>query len=447
MASGLRVFAFVATACLVFSPAHGGTAHGGTEGSLMAIHPDGGDEDGQPAPGARRRWWRRPLLLLAIVAGFVLVALVAKWLAGGGNQSHGRPPAAVGVAMAVRADVPVRLSALGTVQPTVTATVRTQIPGVLFKLFFADGQMVRAGELLAQIDPRPYELALAQARANLARDQAQLQVAATDLKRFETLLAQDSIARQQVETQRATVAQLQGTVAADRAAIGTAELNLGYTRIRAPVTGRAGIRTADIGNYLTASDSNGIVVVTTLAPIDVEFSLPQAQLAMIGRTAGSGAGLPVTALDQTDGSVIASGRFLTLDNAVDATTGTVRAKARFANADGRLFPGEFVNVSIEVHILKQVVTVPVSAVRHGAPGDFVYAVQPDSRVKLHPVRTGPATATSIAILSGLEAGTRVVTEGADGLEDGAKVVVPGARPPGAADKDGAGGGGRRAGGR
>ena len=336
---------------------------------------------------------------------------------------------------ATTTDMPVSVTALGTVQPIVTATVRTQLAGTLFKLFFRDGQMVREGQVLAQIDPRPYQLALAQAKANLARDEAQLAAAQVDLNRYETLLKQDSIASQQVDTQRATVRQLTGTIAADKAAIGTAQLNLTYTSVKAPVTGRAGIRQVDIGNYLTPSDSNGIVVVTQLDPIDVAFSLPQAQLSAIGHAAGAGSGLPVQARNQDDNNVIVTGRFLTFDNQVDTTTGTVKAKARFDNTGNALFPSQFVNVSMLVNTLHNVVTVPVSAVRHGAPGDFVFVLQGDRTVKLTPVKIGPSANGQVAIASGLAAGATVVIEGADGLEDGSTVRLPG-------DKGGPGAGGR-----
>ncbi|TCM22105.1 multidrug efflux system membrane fusion protein [Novosphingobium sp. PhB165] len=393
----------------------------------MAIEGQAGEDpagryEGETPPVKRRK----PLLIaLLILAALVLVALGVRHFATKARESNGRPAAAVNVGKAVRADVPVNISALGTVQPVVTATVRTQLAGTLFKLFFQDGQMVRQGQVLAQIDPRPYALALAQAKANLARDQAQLAAAQVDLGRYQTLLRQDSIASQQVDTQRATVHQLVATVAADRAGIGTAQLNLEYTSVKAPVTGRAGIRQVDIGNYLTPSDTNGIVVVTQLDPIDVTFSVPQAQLSAIGHEAGSGAGLPVQARDQNSLAQITAGHFLTFDNQVDTTTGTVKAKARFDNSGNALFPSQFVNVSMLVQTLHGVVTVPVGAVRHGAPGDFVFVLQPDHTVKLVPVKIGPSTADRIAILSGLAAGSTVVTEGADGLEDGASVRLPG----------------------
>lgn len=409
-------------------------------GSPDTVSPPYAPPPGERETGGRRRSWRAVAIIALLLIG---VALGARWLTKrSGERDHGRPPAAVGVAKAVKGDMAVNVAALGTVQPIVTATVRPQLSGTLFKLFFRDGQRVQQGQILAQIDPRPYQLALAQARANLARDTAQLAAAQVDLNRYTTLLRQDSIASQQVDTQRATVRQLTGTAAADRAAIGSAQLNLGYTAIKSPITGRAGIRQVDIGNYLTPSDTNGIVVVTQEDPIDVAFSLPQTQLSSIGDTAGSGAGLPVRAMDQNDNHLLSNGRFLTFDNQVDSTTGTVKAKARFDNAGHALFPGQFVNVAMLVRTLHDAVTVPVAAVRHGAPGDFVFVLQPDHSVKLVKVTVGPSDTQRIAILSGVQAGQTVVVEGADGLEDGSQVRLPG-------EKGGPGGGqgGRQGGGK
>lgn len=331
------------------------------------------------------------------------------------------------------ADVPVTLSAIGTVQPIVTATVRTQLAGTLFSLNFQEGQQVTKGQLLAQIDPRPYQLALAQAQANLTRDESTLDQARADLERYRTLLAQDSIARQQVDTQAASVKQLEGTVAADRAAIGTATLNLNYTAITAPVSGKAGLRQVDLGNYLTPGDANGIVVITQTTPIDVSFTISQTQLPPVQDQLSKGSKLSVTVTDQSGQRVLAQGEFLTFDNQIDATSGTVRAKARFANDDGRLFPNQFVNVMLVVQTLQQAVTVPVSSVRHGAQGDFVFVLQPDQSVKLQSVQMGQMAGQVVVISKGLEAGQTVITEGADNLNDGSRVTLAGA---GAGTKNG-----------
>jgi multidrug efflux system membrane fusion protein len=367
-------------------------------------------------------------------ATLVLIGLVfAGWLIWhfalrGGSAAppnpRGRPSATVGVAKAELADVPVNLSAIGTVQPVVVATVRPQLAGTLFSIDFEEGQLVTKGQLLAQMDPRPYRLALSQAEGMLRRDQALLAGARADLARYSQLLEQDSIARQQVDTQTATVNQLEGTVAADEAAVGTARLNLAYTSITAPVSGKVGLRQADIGNYLSPSDENGIVVITQTAPIDVAFALPQDQLPTIQERLREQPDLPVTARDKADAVILGRGTFLTFDNQIDATTGTVRAKARFANADGQLFPNQFVNVALLVNTLSRAVTVPLSAVRHGAQGDFVFLLLPNKTAKLSLVRTGPSDDGRTVILSGVNAGDTVITEGADRLEDGARVTLP-----------------------
>ncbi len=332
--------------------------------------------------------------------------------------------------------MPVTLSAIGTVQPIVSATVRTQLAGVLFSLDFREGQVVNKGQKIAQIDPRPFRLALDQAQGTLSRDKAQLSDAQLILSRYRILLAQDSIARQQVDTQAATVHQLEGTVEADKAAVGTAKLNLDYTAISAPVSGRVGLRQADIGNYVTPSDTNGIVVITETDPIDVAFALPQDQFPKVQTRLSQANTLPVTATDQSGATTLATGRFLTFDNQIDATTGTVKAKARFANGQGRLFPNQFVNVSLLVDTLHQAVTVPVTAVRHGAQGDFVFLLMPDRTAKLSLVKTGPSAAGKTVILSGVKLGDTVITEGADRVDDGSKVMLPGDK------RSGAGGGGQ-----
>ena len=383
----------------------------------------------EPQAQSRPRWLTYLLVVLALVA----VGLVGMWFAKAGAQKNakaGRPAAAVNVAKAVAEDMPVSVSAIGTVTPVDTATIHTQLAGNVFQILFREGQIVREGQTIAQIDPRPYRLTLAQAEANLARDTAQLNGSLLDLKRYETLATQDSVARQQLDATRATVGQLQGTLAADRAAIGSARLNLGYTAIKAPFTGRIGLKQVSVGTYATPGDANGIAVITRTDPIDVEFAVPQSQIASVRAKQGSNGGaLPVTALDQDNQTVLAHGTFSTLDNQIDTTTGTVKAKARFGNPSsgghdgGLLFPNQFVNISMLVDTLHQVTVVPVSAVRHGAPGDFVFVVHGDT-VKLSVVKTGPSDGTRIAVLSGVSPGDTVVSEGADGLDDGSKVRVP-----------------------
>ena len=351
----------------------------------------------------------------------------------GGGGRRGAPPTTVGVATAERSEIPLWLDALGTVTPSATVTVRTQVNGVLKDVLFKEGQMARQGQLLAIVDPRPFELALMQANGQRVRDEAQLEAAKVTLQRYQTLLSQDSIARQDVDTQAALVKQLEGTVITDKAAEGTARLNLANTRIVAPVAGRLGLRVVDVGNLVSSSDTGGIAVITTLAPIDVEFAVPQDRLPELQRRAAQGATLPVTAYDRTRVTELDQGRFWSLNNQVDTQTGTVRAKARFENKGSTLFPSQFVNVRVLLDTLKGAVVVPLTALRHGPQGDFVYVLREDRTVTLRLVTAGPSTAEKVAIAKGLEPGERVITEGGDRLKEGARVTLPGdaASAPGA----------------
>jgi multidrug efflux system membrane fusion protein len=351
---------------------------------------------------------------------------------GGGGPGGGRggPATTVGVATATQADIPVVIDALGTVTAAATSTVRAQVSGVLQKIHFNEGQMVKAGQVLATVDPRPFEMALLQAQGTRQRDEAQLESARVLLSRYQTLLTQDSIARQDVDTQAALVKQLQGTVMTDRAAEGVANINLGYTQVKAPISGRVGLRTVDIGNLVTSGDTAGIAVITQLNPIDVEFAVPQDRVPELQARIVSDDTLPAIALDRTRTDKLAAGRFQALDNQVDVQTGTVRAKARFANGDSKLFPSQFVNLRLEVRTIKNAIMVPVTALRHGSTGDFVYVLNTDKTVSLRPVTRGQATVDKIQIATGLKVGEKVITEGADRLKDGAKVTLPGDRPAG-----------------
>ena len=350
----------------------------------------------------------------------------------------------VGVAQAERANIPVTLDALGTVTPQASVKVRPQVSGVLQQVLFTEGQMVRAGELMATIDPRLFQLAVQQATGQRQRDEAQLESARVTLGRFNTLLGQDSIARQEVDTQAALVRQLEGTVMIDRANEGVAKLNLSYSRITAPVSGRVGLRAVDVGNVVSSSDANGVGTITQLAPIDVVFSVPQDRAgdlqqtllaqkpAQITQKGSATAGLKVTTLDRTRAVTLAIGTLTSLDNQVDITTGTVKAKARFANTDGALFPNQFVNVRLLLSTIEGAVTVPVTALRFGDKGNFVYVLNPGTRtVALRLVKAGQATVDKVVITDGLKSGESVITEGADRLKDGASVVLPGDAPRGA----------------
>ncbi|HSC00095.1 MAG TPA: MdtA/MuxA family multidrug efflux RND transporter periplasmic adaptor subunit [Burkholderiaceae bacterium] len=341
---------------------------------------------------------------------------------GGFGGRAAAPPSTVAVVRARRADVPVLLDSLGTVTPLATVTVRPQVSGVLTQVLFTEGQMVTKGQLLAQIDPRPFQLALLQATGARERDEAQLQNARLTLERYRTLLAQDSIARQDVDTQEALVKQLEGTVITDRANEGTAKLNLEYARIVAPVAGRVGLRAVDPGNLISATDTNGVAVITQLSPIDVQFTIPQDRVQEVLQRLAGGA-LPARAFDRTRSTLLEAGRFATLDNQVDTATGTVKGKARFANANGLLFPNQFVNLQLELRTIADAVVVPVSALRNGPEGDFVYVLNADRTVSQRNVKRGTATADRVVIASGLQAGEPVVTEGADRLKDGASVQL------------------------
>lgn len=360
---------------------------------------------------------------------------------GGGPGGAGGPATTVGVAVAQRADVPVTIDALGTVVPTTTVRVRPQVSGVLQKVLYKEGQMVRQGQLLATIDPRQFELTLQQATGQRMRDEAQLQAARVTLARYETLLKQDSIARQDVDTQRALVQQLEANIVVDKANEGTARLNLSYTRITSPVNGRVGLRPVDVGNIVNTSDANGVALVTQLNPIDVQFAIPQEQAADL--QANANGFMEAKALDRTRTQVLDVGVFSSLDNQVDVQTGTVRAKARFNNTRGALFPSQFVNVQLNVRTIHDAIVVPVTALRHGSDGDYVFVLQDDRTVKIRPVKAGQMTTDKVQVTSGLQLGERVITEGADRLRDGSRVVLPGDNP--AAGRGPGGGGGRRGG--
>lgn len=357
----------------------------------------------------------------------------------GGPGGGGRRSAAttVGVATAEKVDIPVTLEALGTVTAAATTTVRPQVSGILQSVLFKEGQMVKAGQVLARIDPRQFEMSLLQASGQRQRDEAQLENAKLTLDRYRTLLGQDSIARQDVDTQAALVKQLEGTVMTDRAAEGTAKLNLGYTKVIAPISGRVGLRVVDIGNLVGSGDTNGIAVITQLSPIDVEFSIPQDSVPEVMQRVTEGAALPALALDRTRTNTLDTGKFSAMDNQIDVQTGTVKAKARFANAKSTLFPSQFVNVRLELRTIKDAVMVPVTAVRHGASGDFVYVLKADKTVTVRKVARGQATVDKVQITSGLALGEQVITEGGDRLKEGATVTLPGAGGGGAHGKRGA----------
>jgi multidrug efflux system membrane fusion protein len=343
-------------------------------------------------------------------------------------------PVAVSVATATSGDIQLRIPALGTVTPLATITVRTQISGVMQKILFTEGQLVHQGDSLAQIDPRPYEAAVQQMQGNLRRDQALLADAKLDLKRYEGLVKEDSIAVQQLDTQKALVDQYVGTIESDEGQLKTAQVNLIYTHIIAPATGRVGLRQVDQGNYVTPGDANGIVVINQLQPITVIFAIPEDNVSALVQKLNVGAAMKVEAYDRSNSAKLADGKLLTVDNEIDVTTGTIKLRAQFANTDGLLFPNQFVNIQLLQELVQNQIIIPNAAVRRGAPNGvvstFVYVVKPDSTVSVRPMTLGVVDGERVAVTAGLAAGEVVVTEGGDRLRDGAQVLLPGAAAAG-----------------
>jgi multidrug efflux system membrane fusion protein len=387
-----------------------------------------------PAPASKAVPKKRrsfvPLLLLIIAAG------VGWWMytrpATEPARPQGRATIAaltpVVVAGATVGDIDVSLNALGTVTSLATVTIRSQISGYLTKVAYEEGQIVKKGDLLAEIDSRSYELALAQAQGTLERDKALLATAQLDLKRYQDLAKTNAIPRQQLDTQASLVAQYQANILSDQAQIDNAKLNIAYCHIVAPVSGRVGLRLIDQGNYVTAGDPTGLVVITQLQPISVIFTTAEDNLPQIQKRLRAGATLPVTAYDRTGTTKLAVGALKTIDNQIDTTTGTVKLRAEFANDDDSLFPNQFVNVWLLVDVQHDATVIPTSAVQRGAPGTYVYLINPDSTVAVRPVTLGVSSGELIAVSAGLSPGDRVVIDGADKLRNGAKVIVRDSAP-------------------
>ena len=388
-----------------------------------------------PPPSRWRRaiGWLLVLLIIVAVVAWVVLRSGHQTQPTGRMQSSGPMP--VGTAPLTKGDMPVVLSGLGTVTPLATVTIKTQINGQLTEVAFQEGQLVKKGDFLAQIDPRPYQVALAQAEGQLAKDQAALKNAQVDLTRYRTLVSQNSIARQTLDTQAALVQQDTGVVQTDQAQVDAQKLNLTYCRIVAPIGGRVGLRLVDPGNYVQTSDASGLVVITQIQPISVIFTLPEDNIPTVLKQLQGGATLQATAFDRSNTVKLDTGRLETVDNQIDPTTGTVKLRAVFNNPQQALFPQQFVNVQLLVDTLRSVPLMPSAAVQRGAPGTFVYVVQPDSTVKAQPVTLGPSDGQTVSVTKGVEPGQQVVTDGADRLKDGAKVTLAEKTPPPGAPAD------------
>jgi membrane fusion protein, multidrug efflux system len=390
-----------------------------------------------------------------LVLALLVVAGVVWWTRQeGGPQSgaagrNGTPMSIVPETVG-KGDIGINIDALGTVTSLATVTIKSQISGYLMKIDFKEGDDVKKGDLLAEIDPRPYEAALAQAKGNLVRDEALLKGAQVDLARYQGLAAQNAVPRQTLDTQVALVAQDQGTVEADRAAVKSAEVNLQYCRILSPLDGRVGLRQVDQGNYVTPGDANGLVVITQLQPISVLFPVPEDNLQAIAKRVQAGAVLPANAYDRSGVAKIADGTLLASDSQIDPTTGTIKLRAQYPNETKLLYPNQFVNVRLLLDTHKNVTTMPTAGVQRGVPGTFVYLVNADNTVSVRKVVLGVTDGDRVEVISGLAPGDRVVIDGADKLRDGAKINLraeaPGGAPPAgapAADPEKSGGKKRR----
>ena len=389
--------------------------------------------------GPHRRW-----IPWVLVAAFAVIAVLG-WRAATRRQQEEQNllaqqaraaalrPVPVGVAQVQKQDFPVHLTGLGSVTAYNTVTLQTRVTGQIMKIVFKEGDHVQAGQMLAQIDPRPYQVQLQQAQGQLDHDQAQLRDAVLDLNRDKALWADQVIPRQQLDTQNALVEQLQGSLVADKANIANAKLNLDYCQITAPISGKVGLRMVDVGNMVQPSTA-GIVLITQMEPIAVIFTLPEEQLAPILQGLRRGQSFPVEAYDRSDQHQIARGELAATDNRIDQTTGTLRLKATFQNRNETLFPNEFVNVHIQTEVLHNALVVPAAALQRGTQGDYVFAVNPDRTVMQRPVQVELTQDNDVVLDSGVKAGETVVTDGQDKLRNGSQVTPQESRTPAAAGR-------------
>ena len=386
---------------------------------------------------AKSRWWLWALIIAGIVVGiwYFRGARTPSEAAnsaapaapgrgrGGSGGGMGNFSVPVVVAAAQHGDLPVYFNGLGTVTAFNTVTVHSRVDGQLVNVAFREGQYVHEGDLLVQIDPRPFQVQLEQAEGQLAKDQAQRKDAQVNFERYQLLFKEGVIPQQQLDTQGALVGQFDGAIKSDQSQVDNAKLQLTYSRITAPISGRVGLRLVDPGNIVHATDQNGIVVITQLQPISVLFSLPQDNLPQVTAKLRAGVQLNVEAYDRNDTQKIATGKLLTIDNEIDPTTGTYKLKSVFSNADNVLFPNQFVNVHLLVDTMHNLNIVPASAIQRGPQGTYVYAVGSDNTVKIRPVTIALTTATNVGLSDGVNAGDIVVVDGQDKLQDGSKVTT------------------------
>ncbi|WP_425257480.1 MdtA/MuxA family multidrug efflux RND transporter periplasmic adaptor subunit [Methylomonas defluvii] len=374
----------------------------------------------------RSRWHWATILILTVAAGGYYLHHAGQHPQEN-QDARANPneniPISVAVASSWQGDLPIYLNGLGTVTPLHTVTVRSRVDGELIRVAFTEGQAVKQGELLAEIDPRPYQVAVQQAEGQLLRDEALLKNAEIDQARYQTLLEQDSIAAQQTATQAALVKQYRGSVEIDRAQLDNAKLQLSYSRITAPVSGRIGLRLVDQGNMVRASDVNGLAVITQIQPISVVFTLPEDVIPEVMRRWRSGETLAIDAYDRAGRQKLASGKLLAVDNQIDASTGTLKLKAQFDNEDRTLFANQFVNIKMRLDTLRAATLVPSSAIQHGANGAFVYVVKDDNTITVKRIKAGPADGETVAIPEGLGVNEKLVIDGADKLREGSQVKV------------------------
>lgn len=374
----------------------------------------------------KARWRDATLLILILAAGgyyFYHSSQAKQENAEAQANPYENAPVSVAAALSLQGDLPIYLSGLGTVTPLHTVTVRSRVDGELIRVTFTEGQAVRQGELLAEIDPRPYQVAVQQAEGQLLRDEALLKNAEIDQERYQTLLEQDSIAAQQTATQAALVKQYRGTVEIDRAQLDNAKLQLSFARINAPLAGRIGLRLVDQGNMVRANDVNGLAVITQVQPISVVFTLPEDEIPAIMRRWRSGDSIAIDAYDRAGQQKLASGKLLAVDNQIDVSTGTLKLRAQFENEDRTLFANQFVNIKMRLDTLRAATLAPSAAIQHGAKGEFVYLIKDDNTITVRPVKTGPADGETVAILQGLAPNEKLVIDGADKLREGRQVNV------------------------